>query len=670
MELLVASAIIGGVGCVIQSSKKKETFENKKNIKNNEILFNKIDCVDTTLPVEFNNEPENDNINSNFIGYSLSGEPMYSDTFIHNNMTPFFGSHVRQNVDEYSTSNIFENYTGQFSNERKKTEINHMFSPEANITNPYGMSNLSGYQRERYIPSNKRNNEAPTEKVYVGPGINKGYTHEPSGGFQQSDTRDYILPKHVDELRVKSNPKLTYIAPVISGSKPSKPGKMGILQKNRPDSFAVWSPDRYFVTNGERTKPKQNSEVILRHSNRTTTDIRNNIGPAGPREGASQESIRANVRITERQQYDHGGPRGVHLPGQWGVSDNNTIENYVPMKQNNQTIFNQQTDKKSVDSKDNRLQYNSIHDYGKGGYSLHKTNRDDTYQISSSNVHNTTKQAYIPITSDLRNTRKEDGENKYWVSNIQPTQKNNIVWDPNDTPKTTVNETTLQETPHTNLSAQKPSNPPVYDPDDILKTTNKETTMSNYSGNAYQPVENGRECNTYIAQNTNRQFMSDIEYYGNVEMTNEGGYQIAEIDPRQTNRQYTSNNSHVGNAGNAISKQKQTKEMVDNITTRSYREPLSKGRIPISQGVKKNVDKNFVNATTNKTNEFQNMAYNQRKKVNTKVYNQLPNKNSINKTKMKKNIDNTPIQNRLDSRLLDEYKKNPYTQALDSHWTY
>ena len=132
--------------------------------------------------------------------------------------------------------------------------------------------------------------------------------------------------------------------------------------------------------------------------------------------------------------------------------------------------------------------------------------------------------------------------------------------------------------------------------------------------------------------------MSDIQYYGNVEVSNEGGYQIADIDPRQTHRQNTSNNSHIGNAGNTINNQKETEEMVGNITSRSYRETLSKGRLPSNEGAKNNIHKNFVNATTNKTDEFYNTAYNQREHINTKVYNRLPNKNIINKTKIKKYI--------------------------------
>ena len=55
-----------------------------------------------------------------------------------------------------------------------------------------------------------RNNVAPIEQIRVGPGLNKGYTWKPSGGIQQSETRNYVLPKRTNETRVRNNPKVTY----------------------------------------------------------------------------------------------------------------------------------------------------------------------------------------------------------------------------------------------------------------------------------------------------------------------------------------------------------------------------------------------------------------------------------------------------------------------------
>ena len=75
--------------------------------------------------------------------------------------------------------------------------------------------------------------------------------------------------------------------------------------------------------------------------------------------------------------------------------------------------------------------------------------------------------------------------------------------------------------------------------DALPKTTNKETTSTDYSGNAYYPTEDGRDCNKYVASNTNRQFTSDVQYNGNAEGDQDGGYKVVEIDPRYTNRQYS-----------------------------------------------------------------------------------------------------------------------------------
>jgi hypothetical protein len=116
------------------------------------------------------------------------------------------------------------------------------------MSNVYGTQNLDGYMLDSYYVSNIRENETPIEKVYVGPGLNQGYTNEPSGGFQQADTRDYILPKTTDEIRVKTNPKISYYGRINPGEKIAKPGKIGTVYKNRPDTF-MFKTDRLFNNN-------------------------------------------------------------------------------------------------------------------------------------------------------------------------------------------------------------------------------------------------------------------------------------------------------------------------------------------------------------------------------------------------------------------------------------
>ena len=78
----------------------------------------------------------------------------------------------------------------------------------------------------------------------------------------------------------------------------------------------------------------------------------------------------------------------------------------------------------------------------------------------------------------------------------------------------------------------------------------------------------------------------------------------------------------------------------------------------------------MVHATTNRIGDQQNTIFNQREMMSTKVYNSLPQANKCAETKDKKTLNNAPIRNRLDASLLDEFRKNPYSQNLDSYWTY
>merc|ERR1711871_661145 len=104
---------------------------------------------------------------------------------------------------------------------------------------------------DRYNVGNKRENESPIEKIQVGPGLNQGYTSSPSGGFQQPDTRDYVLPKNTDQIRVKTNPKISYYGRINSGEK-----------INKPDTFYVQNSDRYLTTTGAVIAPEQRPCIV------------------------------------------------------------------------------------------------------------------------------------------------------------------------------------------------------------------------------------------------------------------------------------------------------------------------------------------------------------------------------------------------------------------------
>lgn len=374
-------------------------------------------------------------------GISLTGEPIDPQHFTHNNMQPFFGSKIRQNVDEYATNNIIENFTGQESYKRKKYEVPQLFHPEANIHNPYGMSSLSGFQRERMVTSNIRNNEAPTEKIYVAPGINKGYTWQGTGGFQQADMRDYILPKNVDELRVKTNPKMSYYLPIVPGKKISRRVLIGRVEKKKPDSFAIWGPKRWFVTTGERLKQRHKPEVVLRHTNRTTTDFRQTIGVAGPAL-IEKEGVRPYIKTSTKCQYGDGGYRNVDATGKWSILKKKKYpKEYFAEKK--ECFFNKSTQPENKVDPRNDSCYNTPDDYGRNAILTKANNRDTTKYINPFNVKGVSEQSYIPITQPLRYTRKQDFLGNR-TGNLKGYEKPR-VWNPLDKARTTTKETTLSE---------------------------------------------------------------------------------------------------------------------------------------------------------------------------------------------------------------------------------
>ena len=96
------------------------------------------------------------------------------------------------------------------------------------------------------------NGVKPWAAVKVGPGLNQKNGLKGSGGFNSGmEAREKWMPPTVDELRTKTNPKVTYDGVVLGGS--AGPGRysrgiQGKIEKNRPDTYFVNSPERWFTT--------------------------------------------------------------------------------------------------------------------------------------------------------------------------------------------------------------------------------------------------------------------------------------------------------------------------------------------------------------------------------------------------------------------------------------
>ena len=150
------------------------------------------------------------------------------------------------------------------------------YKPNSSGNYVFGKPVTLDYERERYVNERFTNNVLPFEQVKVGPGLDDGYTAQPSGGLQQANKREYEIPKSVDELRYKTNPKLTYEGRVVDGQKASLPGEIGEVCKNRVDTVYEQTPDMYLKTGDTANSSRQSQRpcVDLKETNRSTTTLK------------------------------------------------------------------------------------------------------------------------------------------------------------------------------------------------------------------------------------------------------------------------------------------------------------------------------------------------------------------------------------------------------------
>ena len=644
-----------------------------------EPIFNKVDYADTSLPIEYVDEPITQReknmkeiekviglngrkpVSGGFREISLTGEPIDPKKFVHNNMVPFFGGSIKQNMDGNNRTKL-ESFTGAIENYQEKKEIAPLFKPQCNISNPYGTQSLGGFQNDRYVVGNKRSNVTPIEKVYVGPGLNQGYTSHPTGGFQQSDTRDYVLPKTTNESRVKTNPKLTYHGRIISGEKISKPGKMGEMQKNLPNRFYEETPDMYFTTTGAVIASKQRPNVVMKDVNRPRTEKKKRVGPAAPTSGTNVK-IRSKVQKSHRKQFCGPGYGAPNAEGNWVDQkhsygkDNIKLRRTIRQKtSNNKHVGNVQT----TESQGN--QYRNCQKPRR----TKKTNVVGNYRWTG-NVQGPHNRSTVYDPNDIaRTTIKETNIDNNRTGNMEGFTKN-TVYDPNDIARTTIKETNIDNNRTGNVNSYKKGL--TYDPNDILRTTMKETAMAgDLMGNVNkQSNGEGYKIKEMEAVNTNRQFTS-TEYTGNSQHPEEGGYKTADVNAPNTNRQFTSDTEYSGIAGSSADEKPPSYEDIYNSTIKSLREDVAIGRTPAAVGTNQPISGADIKVTTRKVGDLQNKHITERGVMSTKVYNSLPQKSKCAQTKDRESVPNKPLADRLDPAMLDQFKSNPYTQPLDSYF--
>ena len=634
---------------------------------------------------------------------NLLGFPVQRSEFRHNNEIPFFGGTIRQSVDEFANRNTLENFTGQNENYIKKNEVKmSSFSPPtANLTNPYGTGNLDGYNYDHYIVSNKQNNVSPTEPIHVGPGLNQGYTFKPTGGFQQANTRDYVLPKSTDQIRVLTNPKVSYAGRIISGKKIGKPGKIGMLMKYRPDNYWQQGPERFFVTTGQSTAGTLRPYINLKKPHRAKYN-RAIIGTTGPITGSREIGIRPKAGPVHRRCYRTDPNRNVKVLGSipgiqneksmipndygkknWIVRDTvrSCIESFPTInKKNDATLGPKRASRPRFTRKlfqigNNRWSGNVKSDAPSRSYIKNRgdvartTTKEQTiHNNRDGNLSGPERGIVYDPNNIARTTTKEQTIHNNRDGNLSGPERG-IVYDPNDITRTTTKEQTIHNNRDGNLSG--PERGIVYDPNDITRTTMKETTfVKDYVGThvgADQAEMGGYVISQeQIDMKTTEREIQQISYTGGACKKVNTGYNVTEVNAPTTQRE-TTLHSYTGIAGPEHDEAPASREDIANSTCRSYREQISRGRAPTRNGVKRIKGKEFVHLSTERNTRAINDALEQRAHVPQEL-------NPTYKvpdgqcwlTKEKETVSNAQLASRLDPIMVDAFRNNPFTQSLAS----
>lgn len=668
-------------------------MNNQNNMNNKQYSLKDVNDLEKKQAIKVFNERNNEKLQQNKILNASSKEPPIKPIknvkfeeplkkMTHNNMVPFFKGTINTNIE--SKSPYLEKFTGTSDLFIEKNSKNALFDPiKENI---YGSSYATDLYQDRIQKPIVMNNIVPVEPIRVGKGIGQGYNSLPTGGFHQLEARDYAMPKTVDELRAKTNPKLNYKGRIIDGQKTVKRGNVLPIHKNKPETFYNNSTDRYFTTTGNEIKPSTKPIIDMKQTERQ--DI--NAEYVGP----SYFNIKDGTRPDELAPYE---------------PMKKTLKPFQPANINLEYIGKGDCD-----------------DHGKNSIIIYDNERNlTTEKTYEGNVTSLVKAIVAPIVDILKVNKKE-----YMIENaremgelqaplkkqtvkpddiarttiketlLQESSKLNLlggakkikVYDPSDIARPTIKETLLQEAELLNLDTRRTQaiarnddtaiptlretlpevdttlnlnsirkGQIVKDPNDIAKTTIKETNIeADRDGNITLHPKGMVDTDVnFDIKDTHKQDLVDIEYIGNINRMQENdGYKVAPSDLRPTQKEDICDNEYFGIAQDN-NKEVMSYEAIYNATMNELKEELEKGREPTQTSLKINASKKQLGTVTdikqNVTFESQkNKSY-----INQPVYSKIT---SDSVTKDKQAYENT----RFDQHLIKELSNidNPFVIKL------
>ena len=445
---------------------------------------------------KFNN-PYNTNVNTGVNSqstlYSLTGEAIDTNKFEHNNMLPFSKKLRGRTADADTHESILDSYSGTGSQKICKEERAPLFAPQPGMQYTNGMPNFTDFFQSRVNPGTQMANVKPWEEIRVAPGLNKGFTTCGSNGFNSGmEARDLWVDRNVDQLRVDTNPKLTYSLENHQGpsyswnvQQPPDAKTYGQVEKFLPDKFYINTPDRWFTTTGlEKAERGRPSELLKDQSRICTTSeyYGANSNAQGTKEYASEY-----YEPAKRTKYDGKPIINVSAKGK-----------NEPMK----------------------------FEYGRGSTRLNSTNRStiQTPGFLGTAINGAFKAVVAPILEAVRPSRKENivGSIRPY-GHVQNTVSAGVAYNPADRTPTTIKETTesLLDFNHLNVvPLTEGTGYLVNEQQDVY--TQRETTEPEYFGSSGGATNQGFVSNLAASNqhNNHNKVIKEYTPSGNMSMFN------------------------------------------------------------------------------------------------------------------------------------------------------
>lgn len=641
-----------------------------------------------------------------------------NEDFTHNNMVPFYKGNITQNtaLESRSKEGLLELYTGQFKlNKPQKTECAPLFEPMKDLTNIHG--NVEHRDMSRYFPSNtgKKNNEAPMFRINVGPGLNKGFTAEPSGGFHDSVR---IMPKSIEELRV--DPVLETEGRIKMGKAPVGARALtGQVYRNRPETLMTnLNGERNFTTVGAVRGATTRGQVLLKHTNRiksrshtgiaTSHVNRNKIAPnvQKSRKQGFLSSLWRNMTISGKKVNDYGrsginnsvtkrslarsrpvlnakGPEGhkthlqdkvrktrkqfyTHNPQIYGYAGPRIPKqgpSYNPDEWVARKTIGETTEDNNHSGFMNQIGAGSGPSYNPAEWTLKKTIKETTIDDNhggffNSAVKKTQTQHLTPARTTVRETTENNGHTGFYNSSMKKTKNRTLA-----PARVTIRETT-ERNDHLGPVATIQRKSIAFNPKTWkARTTIRETTEANDHIGQAKPLQRKHiVVNQDRARTTIRETTENDGHIGNINslsVQNGGGYKTGTREAKNTNRQFTSDNDYTG-AANSMSKKTKSYDSSYAARMNINKERIAAGRKPADGGPSLGYQTMNIGPSRKTTADRMNNY--------TRVKNtSLGNMYGHNMTLTTERNHLPQESNRLDISILDAYKSNPLTQPLNSY---